>query len=116
MVNITGLSVAGQEPFVLHTTETSIVVGLLHPSYTYACEVAAVTSVGQAPYRSLTSQLPEDGMNIWVHTYLSVYVVTDYNNVLQLHRSSAPQHLVVLPLMLHLFWTHSGTKLSVNLS
>ena len=85
VVNITGLSVAGQEPFVLHTTETSIVVGLLYPSYTYACEVAAVTSVGQGPYRNLTSQLPEDRMNIWVYTYLSMYVVTDYNNVLQLH-------------------------------
>jgi len=69
VVNITGLSVAGQEPFVLHTTETSIVVGLLHPSYTYACEVAAVTSVGQGPYRSITSQLPEDGM----HIYFAIY-------------------------------------------
>jgi len=69
VVNITGLSVAGQEPFVLHTTETSIVVGLLHPSYTYACEVAAVTSVGQGPYRSITSQLPEDGK----HIYFAIY-------------------------------------------
>ena len=64
VVNITGLSVPGQEPSVLHTTDISIVVGLLHPSYTYTFKVAAVTSVGQGPYTTLTSQLPEDGMHI----------------------------------------------------
>ena len=75
VVNITGLSVPGQEPSVLQTTETSIVVGQLHPSYTYAFKVAAVTSVGQGPYTTLSSQLPEDGMHTWE---CSVYIVADF--------------------------------------
>ena len=108
VVNITGLSVARQEPFVLHTTETSIVVGLLHPLYTYACEAAAVTSVGQGPYRSITSQLPEDGK----HIYFAIYVVTEYEYLsikfCSAAPSSAPQHLDVVPknsTTLHLLWT-----------
>jgi len=60
VVNITRLSISGQVPSILYTTETSIVVGMLHPYYTYTCKVAAETNVGRGPFSIVVAQLPED--------------------------------------------------------
>ena len=62
VINITGLSEARQEPYVLYTTKTNTVVGSLHPSYTYTCKVAAETNVGPGPFSTTVAQLPEDSM------------------------------------------------------
>ena len=62
VINITGLSEARQEPYVLYTTKNNTVVGSLHPSYTYTCKVAAETKVGPGPFSITVAQLPEDSM------------------------------------------------------
>ena len=77
VINITGLSEARQEPYVLYTTKTNVVVGSLHPSYTYTCKVAAETNVGPGPFSITVAQLPEDSMFHTTYVYLGSVLTTN---------------------------------------
>ena len=77
VINITGLSEARQEPYVIYTTKTNAVVGSLHPSYTYTCKVAAETNVGPGPFSTTVAQLPEDSMFHTTYVHLVSVLTTN---------------------------------------